>query len=63
MNVNNNQVLSSVYLTENNNLITSHCLCCSGASYNIQALDINYMNRCCLNKIYSLRTLTINKQY
>lgn len=56
-------MFSNINLTENNSLITSHCLCCSRASYNIQALDINNMNRCCLNKIYSLRTLTINKQY
>lgn len=63
MNVNsNNQTLSSVNLTENNNLVP-HCLCCSQGSYYILALDINNMNRCCLSKIYSLRSLTINNQY
>lgn len=39
------------------------CICCSQASYQIQALNINNMNRCCLSKIYSLRELTINDQY
>lgn len=57
-----NQILSNVNLPDNNNSIP-HCVCCSKASYYILALDINNMNRCCLSKIYSLRTLTINNQY
>ncbi|KAL4143763.1 hypothetical protein QTP88_006049 [Uroleucon formosanum] len=60
--VNDNQTTSNIHLTENNNLFP-HCLCCSQGSYHILALDINSMNRCCLNKMYSLRTLTINNQY
>lgn len=62
MNSNNNQMLSNVNLTENNNSVTL-CLCCSQASYHILALDINNMNKCCFNKIYSLRSLTINNQH
>lgn len=61
MNITNN-LISNVNLTENDNL-NSQCLCCSQASYHILALDINIMNRCCLRKIYSLRSLLINKQY
>lgn len=59
MNVNNYQTTN---VPENNNL-NSHCVCCSQASYHVLALDINNMNRCCLSKIYSSRTLTINNQY
>ncbi|XP_026807139.1 uncharacterized protein LOC113549855 [Rhopalosiphum maidis] len=62
LHVNKNQTSSNVHLIENNNLYP-HCLCCSQGSYHILALDINNMNRCCLNKMYSLRKLTINNQY
>jgi len=62
LHVNDNQTTSNLHSTENNNLFP-HCLCCSQGSYHILALDINNMNRCCLNKMYSLRTLTINNQY
>jgi hypothetical protein len=62
MDVNNYQILSNEYLQDSNNLI-SLCLCCSKGSYNILALNINNMDRCCLSKMYSLRTSTINNQY
>lgn len=63
MNVNNiYQMLTSLIVPDNNNSIP-HCLCCSQASYQILALDINNMSRCCLSKIYSSRTFTINNQY
>jgi len=62
LHVNDNQTASNIDSTENNSLFPN-CLCCSQGSYHILALDINSMNRCCLNKMYSLRALTINNQY
>lgn len=59
--VNGTQMSTNINLTDNN-LIT-HCLCCSQASYRVLALDINIMNKCCMNKMYSLRTLTIKNQF
>lgn len=62
MNNTNNNQLSNMNFIENGNL-NSQCLFCSQASYHILALDINNMNRCCLSKMYSLRSSIINNQY
>lgn len=54
--------MNTTQLLTNMNLNT-HCLCCSQASYRVLALNVNHMNKCCMNKIYLLRTLTIKNQF
>ncbi|XP_050436674.1 uncharacterized protein LOC126843295 isoform X2 [Adelges cooleyi] len=39
------------------------CLCCCLASYQVLALDLIALNKCCLGKLYSFRKSTINNQY
>lgn len=59
--MNNTQMSTDINIKTENNLV-DHCLCCSQASYCVLALDINIMKKCCMTKMYSIRTLTIKNQ-